>query len=285
MQLARFDFNGQAMKDDLPSQNRMNPALSGMNLWLVGLIVLLAGMTLVEGGIIISMRRQAAGDRQGLLSKFVPRCWMQPTGRAQRWATDDRIVLWESAQDIEAIHDQINRLFSALDDPRIPAHFSAAGHFPLRSPAMSARERLSQIQHNIDRIFEGSFDGTDIFSLPGRLEQGWNMSGVSSSMCVEDQASNMVVRIALPGVSKAAISINLQGRLLTVMANQGVDRQTNGSGMANGYSQRQRFETKLMLPCPVNAATAKASYQDDVLRIEFPKSAEKESLASSIKVI
>ncbi len=257
-----------------------------MSLWLIGLIILLAILSLVEGGIILSM--QASGNSQGLVSRIIPRNWLStPKTAGKQLALDNRIVLLDSAQDIALIHDRINHLFSAL-------HGFPAGAANLARPCFSSRtsatapspERLVQLQSEIDRIFEGIFNDQDIFSLPGRLEHGWNMSEVSSAMQIADQGSNILVQLDLPDVDASAIAITLQGRLLTIAVNQNKNQPPRqDGGLDSGYALHNYEETKLMLPEPVNADAAQASYRNGILRIEIPKSVAKEPLARTIKLI
>ncbi|MBU4201330.1 MAG: Hsp20 family protein [Verrucomicrobia bacterium] len=284
---------------ELQPQNPMNPALSGMNLWLVGLIIILGAIILVEGGIIISLKRSASSvppspdrlapaGRPSLWEKILPGRWMPSAGpRKRQVSQDDRIVLWESAQDIETIHDQINRLFSALTTPHAPLHPIFSNLAPIRATAGPATDPMLQVQREINLIFESAFNDMDIFSLPGRLEKSWNMCAVSSSMQVEDQGSNIVVQMALPGLDASAMAISLQGQLLTITVNPSDDEQNHpaGHGRPDAYAPRERMETKIMLPGPVDASAAQATYGEDILRIEIPKSAEKEPLARTIKVI
>ncbi len=244
-------------------------------------IILLALLALLEGGIILSMR--ASGHRQGLESRIIPRSWLPaPKAAGKKLARDNRIVLLDSAQDIALIHDRIERLFAALDG--YPARATNLVRSTGLPPAASA-ERLLRLQGEIDRIFEGVFNDQDIFSLPGRLEQGWNMSQLYSAMHIADQGSNFLVKLDLPDVDAAAIAITLNGRLLTIAVNQDHNQITRqGGGPHSEYASHDYKETKLMLPEPVNADAAQACYRNGTLRIEIPKSAEQAPLARTIKL-
>jgi HSP20 family molecular chaperone IbpA len=257
-----------------------------MSLWLIGVIIFLALLALVEGGIILAMR--GGGNHSSLAAAIFPRGWLPPpTGKGQPLAPDDRIVLLDSAQDIALIHEQINRLFSTLAgappvvgrpvDPNLPG---------VRPPDAFPAEHLMQLQNEIDRIFDGAFSDLDIFNLPRRLEQGWNLSGLSSAMRIVDQGSNLLVQLDLPAIDPAAIVITLQDRLLTVTVNQDKQAPADPGQVPSGnYARRERLETKLLLPGPVEAGAARASYRDGVLRIEIPKGAEQEPLARNIQIL
>ena len=52
-----------------------------------------------------------------------------------------------------------------------------------------------------------------------------------------------------------------------------------GSSIRSGH-----FETKVMLPGPVDAGAAQASYENNVLTIRIPKHAEEKPLAGYIQV-
>ncbi len=256
--------------------------------WLLGIIALLAMLSLVEGGIILALRAGDAGH--GLAARILPRRWLTaPDAGRPRLAPDDRIVLLHSAGDIEAIHEQINRLFAAAGaPPGIAARLADPGSAAW--PAGSPEDRLASLQEEINRIFQGAFADPDPFSLPSRLEQGWRMSEVSSSIQIADQGSYVDVRLGLPAADASAIALTLRGRLLTVAVEQGAGAAQTGELDPGSARRERRLETKLMLPGPLDAAAARASFRDGLLHVEVPKSAgahdpDEEPLVTRIPLI
>lgn len=260
------------MNRDIPSQYRMNG-------WLIGLIIFLSGIILVEGGIIFFMKYDASGEKHGILRRLLPNRWMPiHHPREPSLAKEDRMILLEPAQDITSIHDQINQLFSSLSDPGVVSR--------PHSSASPATDHLSRLQQDINRIFENVlFDDLDIFNLPDRLEQGWNTSDISSSMHINDQDTHYLVQMDLPNLETSTLAISLQGRLLSITANQDMNRQPQaaGSDMTGTYTRKRHLE--VLLPGPVDAVNAQATYQDNILHIKIPKGMEQDPLARTIKVI
>lgn len=250
-----------------------------MSLWLIGVISFLAILSLVEGAIILTLR--GAGEGGGLAARLLPSRWLEKRhGGEQPPAPNGRIVLLDSAEDLALIHERINRLFSTLGGATADAASLAMPGLP---PAASLpTERVAELRNEIDQIFENAFGPQDIFSLPARLEQGWKKSAVFSSLRIEDRGSNVLVRLDLPDADTSSIAITLQGRLLTIACHRDKERRR---GADAGYARHDYEETKLMLPAPADAEAARASYQDGVLRIEIPKTADQEPLAQTIKLI
>ncbi len=279
--------------------NKLQPR-NRMNLWLIGLIILLSGIILIEGGIILARQHAPAGDRSasgqvtptgkpGWWRKLIPNRWLPTINPSDHQiSSDDRMVLWESAQDIAAIHHQIDQLFSALSDSGAFIAPAFPDAFGLHPPATSARDHLFQLQQEINRVFESTaFNEVDIFNLPDRMEQVWNTSDISSSMHVDEQGSNYLIKVNLPGLDPTAIAISLQGRLLSIVVNQNTRRLPGHTGLnsTGTYSRQEHTETRILLPGPVDAATAQATYQNGILRIEIPKGAEQEPVVKPIKII
>ncbi len=255
------------------------------NRWLIGGLIALGAIALLEAGIILSGPRTATGEKTSLLARLLPDRWMPAAasgGPAQ--PHKDRIVLLESEQDLDAIHEQINRLFSAMAASGGPAPRSLFGSAAIRPARTPWTDHMLKLQHEVDRIFQDAFNDTDLFSLPVQLEQGWNLCAVASPIRLEDQGSNLLVQLELPGVEASAIAINLQGRLLTITASRDQPSEDSGGAPAGGHAQSQQFSSKLMLPGAVDGNAARASYQGGLLRIALPKHADQAPPAKTIQI-
>lgn len=89
----------------------------------------------------------------------------------------------------------------------------------------------------------------------------------------EDTESNLVTAtFEFPGVSKDAIQIDLQNGKLTVSAETKLSEEHN----ENGYAVRERrcgkYSRTLQLPQGVKDEEVKASMENGVLTVIFPKS-------------
>lgn len=88
---------------------------------------------------------------------------------------------------------------------------------------------------------------------------------------VYENDEDFLVVVDLPGFDKDAVSVSVVGRRLRVEA-----EGRNTGLFAGGYrfvSRRRTdsVETEVVLPAPVDADDAEASYEDGVLRVRLPK--------------
>lgn len=263
-----------------------------LNLWGAGLIILLLGVTAVQGWILWRLwPRHPDQDAERSVLNSIQR-WLPAAAHAPT-ASHDRLVLWESTDDVQRIHERIRKMLEAMSaKTHLPTSSSSpAGDNPdpsllYPSPAGNPWADFQNLQHEIDAIFNNAFRDMDIFRLQNRLDQGWAQVEVSNSMNMEDQGEHYLVTVILPGLDKSSIAVNLQDRLLSIRADQEhqVPDQNPAANLRHQSRGCRHFETRLMLPGPVNADKVQASYVDGVLRIRAPKSADQE-LAKPIKVI
>lgn len=189
--------------------------------------------------------------------------------------------------DLEQIHDQINRLLRNMT-PTFGASMSG-GSFPgiaiqrengNRPPSMPLPGRdLNQLQREIERIFENAYNESQQSTLLSRFNRGWDMVSSTAAMNIEDQGSNYVVTIALPGYDEQGITISLEGRLLIIEAAQTSRTQTVATRTHGG-----QFHTQIMMPDNIEGVGAQAAYEHDVLCVHIPKAAQTNSLVRSIAI-
>lgn len=132
---------------------------------------------------------------------------------------------------------------------------------------------LTLLQEDIDRLFEMAHHDFDWLHHPARFEEGWDRVAATAAVNIEDQDTHYQVRVALPEADKSSIRIVLHGQILTL---------SSGGGTASATA---RFETRLMLPGPVDGARAQATHENGVLRIRVPKPEDRELLVRLIEVM
>ncbi len=127
---------------------------------------------------------------------------------------------------------------------------------------------LFDVPSRFDTLFDGIF-------FPTRADSG--KEGIWSWNPVVDVYENddaLVVKAELPGVDKDQISVNVEGRILTLRG----ERKTENEAKEENYYRRERtyghFERSFTLPAEVDPESTKAEYKDGVLKIEVPKPAE-----------
>jgi HSP20 family protein len=82
------------------------------------------------------------------------------------------------------------------------------------------------------------------------------------------------LRLDLPGVAPKEIDIQVSGNQLTVSGERKEEKEEKGETFHRVERRAGRFSRSIMLPCNVQDDKVEAKYQDGVLQITLPKTAE-----------
>lgn len=114
---------------------------------------------------------------------------------------------------------------------------------------------------SLGRVFE------DLFDLP--LAGG---GANSPQIDIKETDKEIQVSVALPGVEKKDINLDLTENSLAVSCERREEKEEKGAG---GYRLKEqsygRFYRSFTLPAPVKTGEAKAVYKDGALKITMPK--------------
>jgi HSP20 family protein len=102
----------------------------------------------------------------------------------------------------------------------------------------------------------------------GRFDtSGWGL--LAADVRLDDD--RVVVRIEAPGMHGEDLHIDVDGDRLCVWGEKRFDSESRNADCHLVQCAYGSFRRELMLPQPVDAAHAAASYRDGVLRIEMPR--------------
>lgn len=91
-------------------------------------------------------------------------------------------------------------------------------------------------------------------------------------MDIKETDKSVEVSVALPGVDKKDINLDLTENTLAISCERREEKEEKGKG---GYLRREqsygRFYRAFSLPAPVKTGEAKAVYRDGALKITLPK--------------
>lgn len=283
------------METNIPDYDTEPKRESRTNWFLSAVIVLLCIVVLAQGFVLFKMKIERDGLSLGRVwRERFQKAWPGQAGKVRQATVnlpDNQVIFWETTDDLEQIHDQINRLLRNMT-PTFNSSI-AGGPFPgiaiqresgNRPPAMSPPDRdLNQLQREIEQIFEHAYNESQQSTLPARVNRGWDMVPSAAAMNIEDQGSNYVVTVALPGYDKQGITISLEGRLLIIDAAQPFRAPTTATRNAP-IARRGQFHTQIMMPDNIEGSGAQAVYDHDVLHVHIPKAAQTNSLVRSITI-
>ncbi len=243
--------------------------------WLTGVIAFLALLLLAQSWMVFRLWRSsprgvAAPREEERVSWFLPFRTRDRAATARR--EEDRILVLQSADELEDIHAQLNSIFNELmTDFDQPAARPLSSNSRLNGPG-SMMDEIRRLHLEMNSIFESAFSESAVRNLPAGFRTDWEDVGISSSMSFEDKGDHYAVRLPLPGMDRSNIVVRLENQALCVSARRSSGEQDkDGKQVSAGSFHDKSFETKIRFPAPVNAAEAQAVFQDEILRVNAPK--------------
>ena len=148
--------------------------------------------------------------------------------------------------------------------PMIRSRFAAPALFE------SSLEPWSDLRREIDRLFDSvAWTPLGANGTPGM--QNW-----VPPMDVEDQENLIRVSFEIPGVNREDVTVTVENGVLTVAGEKRLERTSGDEKSGSQSIERRygRFERSLALPQTIDADNVSAQYENGVLTLELPKSAE-----------
>ena len=128
------------------------------------------------------------------------------------------------------------------------------------SPSTDPVSRLLSLQRELERMFEN----------PLGLDLGVSSRGVFPAVNIFSDKDGYVVRLEVPGVPPDQITIETQGRTLTVAGKRDITAP-EGSGFHRHERGSGGFSRSLQLPDDLDVARTEASYANGLLTLRVPK--------------
>ena len=132
---------------------------------------------------------------------------------------------------------------------------------------------LLTLQRELDRVFENPFLASDL---------GVSSRGVFPPINIFSDREGYVIRLEMPGVSPDQITIEGQGRTLTVAG-----KRENTPPDGASFHRRERdfgeFSRSVQLPDDLDVARAEATYKHGILTVRIPKKEEAKPRQITVK--
>ncbi len=128
----------------------------------------------------------------------------------------------------------------------------------------------SPVLDPFDALFNDFFEGE---TLPRRSTRG---SYVPSANIKETEKS-FDVELAVPGMKKADFEIEVNEDLLTIRAEQKMEKEEENERFTKREFNYSSFVRSFRLPENVDAEKIEANYKEGILRLEIPKTVEDET--------
>ena len=128
------------------------------------------------------------------------------------------------------------------------------------------REMMS-LRDAIDRLFEESFV---------RPARGWITSEVGLRVPVDmtETDENLIIKADLPGLKAEDVDVSITGDTLTIKGEY--EAEEEGEKGSVHFKERcyGKFQRAVRLPSGVDSEAAEANFEDGVLTLTLPKTAE-----------
>jgi HSP20 family protein len=108
-------------------------------------------------------------------------------------------------------------------------------------------------------------------------EQRLALMGQRPRVDVSERGDEIVVTAEVPGFRREDIDIEAADDVLTLRGEQSKETTAEEGGYHRREIMRGSFVRQIRLPCPVEIEQAKADYQDGMLTVTLPKSAQARS--------
>jgi HSP20 family molecular chaperone IbpA len=260
--------------------------------FLISGIIILAIIALVEGFFLLRQSGLAgninlAFDRALAL---LPGSKTDSSRLKNQPNAQEDLILQETAEDLENMQNQINRLLYEMirNTPFARQNIGRPDRPGRQNPFATMRSETSsqppdnirRLQAEIAHIFQRAHASRHNNALH-LLEQDWQNVGEISSMNMEEDGTNYVITVSMPGFNKTDINVSLNGRILTVEAAAEHQQAAQDSRATHSGC----FKTQIMLPNDIVGESAQAFYRDGTLKITVPKKPASNSLARKVMIM
>ena len=137
------------------------------------------------------------------------------------------------------------------------------------------REMIS-LRDAMDRLF------SEAFTRPWSLTTGaWR--GNLPAIDLWQDSNSVFVKASLPGWKANDVQISITGDMLTLRGEYKKEQDRSEESYQMRENAYGSFERTVMLPAPVEADHAKAEFEDGILTVTLPKSAQARPKTITVK--
>lgn len=129
------------------------------------------------------------------------------------------------------------------------------------------------LHREVNRLFDDAFRG---FGLPLAGGQAGGGSFVPALMNVSETENEVRVTVELPGVDQKDVDVTLDDDVLTIRGEKRLERKDEKENYHFVERSFGSFQRSLRLPFPVDPDQVRAGFENGVLTVALPKSAQKE---------
>ena len=129
-------------------------------------------------------------------------------------------------------------------------------------------KEIDTMRHRVQSIFD------DFFPTYTTEGNGLTLRDWQPQVDIYEEDNTFVIKAALPGVEKDNISVDLNGRVLTIRGERSENKEIKEDNYYRKETAYGRFQRSFTLPDEVDEKTIKADYKDGILTVSVPKPVE-----------
>ncbi len=126
---------------------------------------------------------------------------------------------------------------------------------------------MLSLRDTVDRLFDERL----YRPLAWRAADG---DGLMPALDVRQNADEIIVEVALPGVEPDDVDITITGQTLAIRGEMKADQQVEGDTYLYRERRNGTFHRQLQLPVRVTGDSAEATFEHGVLTLRIPKAEE-----------
>ncbi|OYW21135.1 MAG: hypothetical protein B7Z55_06145 [Planctomycetales bacterium 12-60-4] len=124
---------------------------------------------------------------------------------------------------------------------------------------------FTALQSEINRAFEGFFDGGDLMGMKTA------MTGMTPKLDLSETNEEFHLSVELPGMTEKDIEVELLDEGVKIHGEKKDERETKEHDFHRTERTFGMFERIVPLPKPINREGVKATFKNGVLSVELPK--------------
>lgn len=136
------------------------------------------------------------------------------------------------------------------------------------------RTPLRNLRHEMEEMLTHFFNDAS---------EGWLVDRIVPSLDVAETATEIEVRMDMPGAKAEDFEVQVHGDQLTISGKRVEEREEQGRTFHVMERSRGFFTRTVTLPCEVEEGEANAQYRDGVLTVRIPKTAESKAHKIPVK--
>ena len=144
---------------------------------------------------------------------------------------------------------------------------------PFRFGGLGPAEPFFSLHREMNRLFEDALRGGD---LPQGSGQSAAASFLAPQINVSESENEIRITAELPGVNENDVEITLNDDALVIRGEKKIERKDERENFHVVERSFGTFQRTLRLPFPVDPDQVRASFDNGVLTVTLPKSAQRE---------